>query len=137
VTENPEQGARLERLIDALNLTQTSIAQVLGISQSYVSQMVGGSRNISRRVLHFITNNYPRVDVRWLITGDGEMFLQKDVIVAPGTLDPQVMEEDARYEAIRGGIFESLVARVRALEDRLEGLEAELRALREGCGGKE
>jgi len=65
------------------------------------------------------------------------MFLQKDVIVAPGTLDPQVMEEDARYEAIRGGIFESLVARVRALEDRLEGLEAELRALREGCGGKE
>lgn len=137
MTENPEQGARLERLIDALNLTQTSIAQVLGISQSYVSQMVGGSRNISRRVLHFITNNYPRVDVRWLLTGDGEMFLQKDVIMASGTLDPEVMESDVWYEAMRGGIFESLVARVRALEDRVVELEAELRALREGCGGKE
>lgn len=111
MTENPEQGARLERLIDALNLTQTSIAQVLGISQSYVSQMAGGSRNISRRVLHFITNNYPQVDVRWLLTGDGEMFLQKDSVAASGSQDPQVMEVDVQYEAMRGGIFESLLER--------------------------
>ncbi len=57
--------------------------------------------------------------------------------MASGTLDPEVMESEVRYEAMRGGIFESLLARVSAMEDRLAELEEELRALQARCGGKE
>jgi len=134
VTDNPEQGARLESLIEALNLTQTSLAQILGISQSYVSQMVGGSRNISRRVLHFITNNYPKVDVRWLMTGEGEMFLEKQEPEAGALVG--VMEPGAVYE--RGGsvgLLEGVFARLAWLEDRVAELEARLRVMEEGGKG--
>lgn len=124
VTDNPEQGARLERLITELNLTQTSLAQTLGISQSYVSQMVGGSRNISRRVLHFITNNYSGVNVRWLMTGEGEMFLEKKE-PAPGVLTG-VMEPEAVYAAGEG--------RLEWLERKVTELGAELAALRARVG---
>lgn len=68
-----EQGGRLESLIDSLGHSQVSMAEAIGISQSYISQMVSGSRNISRRVLHAITNKFQNVNVRWLITGEGEL----------------------------------------------------------------
>lgn len=122
VTDHPEQGARFESLIEALNLTQTSIAQILGISQPLVSQMVRGSRNISRRVLHFITNNYPDVNVRWLMTGEGEMFLEKKV-AEPGVLTG-VMEPMAVYETGKGeGRLEYLERKVEEFERRLRDLE--------------
>jgi transcriptional regulator with XRE-family HTH domain len=112
VTENPEQGARLEMIIDALSETQTSVAQLLGISQGYVSQMVGGSRNISRRVLHFITKNYPSVNINWLLTGEGEMFLHRSDPPPVG-----VMEPVAVYERLgQSGLLESLIRRVEELE---------------------
>lgn len=131
VTEFPEQGARLEEIIDALNLTQTSLAESLGISQSYVSQMVGGSRNISRNVLHFITKNYPEVNVRWLMTGEGEKFFPKklavaDVVsgvmeaVAPGY--EKVLRSSLRVEELPE-ILLSLQAEVEELRRRVEALE--------------
>lgn len=128
MTDNPEQGVRLEEIIDALNLTQTSLAESLGISQSYVSQMVGGSRNISRRVLHFITKNYPEINIRWLLTGEEQMFLEKkEVIPAPESgLLTGVMEPEVVYERVRGEgrleylerVVGELLERVRVLEER-------------------
>lgn len=130
VTENPEQGARLERLMESLNITQTSLAQTIGISQGYVSQLAAGKRNISRRVLHFITNNYPLVNVRWLLTGEGEMFLDPGAVknelkILP--VDSQVMEERGSYTAVGGeGRLEWLERRVVELLERMEQVEKKL-----------
>lgn len=98
--------------------------------------MVGGSRNISRRVLHFITNNYPDVNIRWLMKGEGKIFLEKKEVFA---LPSGVMEASPVYERLgvregSGGLLEALVGRVVALEDRLAELEEEMRRLGESKG---
>ena len=146
VTENPEQGARLERLMEALNITQTSRAQILGICQGYVSQLAGGSRNISRRVLHFIAKNYPDVNIHWLMTGDGNMFFEKkeEVAPVPGVLTGVMEAEAPVYERGHGGgVLEAALGRLASVEDRLSdaldrvsALEDRVRELEEGKEGK-
>ena len=43
-----EQGARLGKILDYLELSQTAVSQSIGQSQSYISQMIKGTRRISR-----------------------------------------------------------------------------------------
>lgn len=99
--------------------------------------LVNEKEPLTINLVYAILKSFPLLNSFWVLTGEGEMFVGNNVIAAQGKLDPQVMEKDVRYESIHGGIFESLLARVRALEDRLLELEEELRALREGCGGKD
>lgn len=126
MTDSTEQGARLEKLIEALGNSQVSMAESIGISQSYISQMVSGSRNISRNVLHAITKTFQNVNVRWLLTGDGEMFLQKVLATdSNGVSEPEVKYE-ARPADPLGALRELLDEHGR----RLAKLEEEVRWLR-------
>lgn len=136
VTKHQEQGIRLERLLEQLNLNQSELARLIKVSPSLINQIINGQKALSHKVLSQLTNSYNQVNANWLLTGQGEMFLKKQIIQI-ATSDPQVNEDKIHYIPLSNGIFESLVARVRALEDRVVELEAELRALREGCGGKE
>jgi len=124
VTDSQEQGGRLERLIETLELTQLSMAESLGISQGYVSQMVSGNRNISRTVLRSITKTFQNVNVQWLMTGNGEMFLTASVDV--------VSEPEVRYEAKPLDPLASLRELLEWHDARLKRLEEEVRLLRGG-----
>jgi len=125
VTDSQEQGVRLERLIETLNHTQVSMAQFLGVSQGYVSQMVSGSRNISRRVLQNITNEFQNVNVRWLLTGEGEMFTEKKSVgVEEPTIPYEPVHEEDLHEEVRR--LRRLVG-VTALEKEVAELRARLK----------
>lgn len=122
MTDSQEQGGRLEKLIETLELTQLSMAEAIGISQGYVSQMVSGSRNISRTVLQSITKKFQNVNVRWLITGEGQMFLEKklDVVEEPSMPYGPDCKED---------LFGDLRALLEHYEKRIAGLEGVVAAL--------
>ena len=121
LTERQEQGGRLEKLIDALDLTQLAIAELVGLSQGYISQQVTGKREIAKRVINFITKNYKNVNIGWLMSGDGEMFIPENnrmlVVEEPRAPYGPDCKED---------LFGDLRALLEHYRYRIEGLEAEV-----------
>ncbi len=78
-----EQGIRLKTLMKALGLNQTEFAASLGMTQPNVNRMVSGRNNISMEVLNGLGKVYKQVNLHWLLTGHGEMFLEESLITRP------------------------------------------------------
>ena len=108
-----EQGARLEQIINRLDLTQVAAGQLIGLSQSYISQMIAGERTISKKILQFIAKNFPHISIEWLLTGDGEMEKPPNTQLAN--------ESTPIYGG--GGVLENLIVQVREMDERLKALE--------------
>lgn len=74
---------RISALIDALNITKTSFAERLNVSQAFVSQLCSGAKQRpSDRTISDICREF-NVNEDWLRTGSGEMFV-------PLTRDEQI-----------------------------------------------
>lgn len=70
-----EVGLRLEELLNKLKTSQLRLALDTGLNQSFLSAIIRGKKNISRDVLFSIVSKYPMVNLTWLLTGNGTMFL--------------------------------------------------------------
>ena len=69
-------GQRLRKLREVyLKLTQTQLAEILGIKQNTLSSWERGSRDIPTWVYEFLASQYG-VNINWLLTGEGEPFIQ-------------------------------------------------------------
>ena len=71
-----DQGIRLKKLIKALHLNQSSFAESIGKTQPNINRMISGTSSISGEVLYRISGRYAQVNLHWLLTGVGEMFLE-------------------------------------------------------------
>ena len=71
-----DQGIRLKKLIKALHLNQSSFAESIGKTQPNINRMISGNSNISGEILNRIPGRYAQVNLHWLLTGVGEMFLE-------------------------------------------------------------
>lgn len=110
-----EQSIRLQKLIKALNLKQTTFAQSLGIKQPNISRMISGQNKISAEVLNRISNTHKMVNLHWLLTGEGEMFVAMEH--EKNSKAKEVLEENAA----RGkGRLEELEERVERLEEMVK-----------------
>lgn len=76
-----DQGTRLKALMKALNLTQTEFAVSLGMTQPNVNRMMSGRNKISMEVLNGLGKEYKHVNLHWLLTGYGEMFLDESLAI--------------------------------------------------------
>lgn len=72
------KNADLKNLIDSLHLTASDFARELGIAKSNLSEMINNKRTISKGVMTKIKQRYPQVNMSWLVTGEGEMFSNKE-----------------------------------------------------------
>ena len=67
---------RLRELRKALGLTQGEFGKILGITTSGVSDIESGRRNVTEQHLIMLSNYKEKpIDVNWILTGEGEMFL--------------------------------------------------------------
>lgn len=112
-----EQGIRLKKLIKALSLKQTTFAKGLGTTQPNISRMVSGENKISAEVLNRMIQKYKNVNLHWLLTGDGEMFID-----APQGKNPEVNEPLEHYMVKGKGRLEELEERVERLEEAMKRL---------------
>lgn len=71
-----DQGLRLKKLIKALHLNQSSFAESIEKTQPNINRMISGTSSISGEVLYRISGRYAQVNLHWLLTGVGEMFLE-------------------------------------------------------------
>ena len=99
-----------------LNLNQSSFAKSLGMTQPNINRMVSGASNISMETLNSITDTYKNINLHWLLTGHGEMFLD-----SLQEKNPQVNEEAIPYRS--KGELGNLEERVAQLETRVKRLE--------------
>ena len=115
-----DQSIRLQKLIKALNLKQTTFAKSLGITQPNISRMVSGENKISAEVLNRIALAHKKTNLHWLLTGEGEMFL-----------DP-TMEKNASVNAPPADNPGTGKGRLEELEERLGRLEELVEQMRKG-----
>lgn len=122
-----QQGARLQQLIKALKTNQTGFADLINVSQSNINKMVRGVKGISKTVINALLLGHKNVNVHWLLTGEGEMFLQH-----PTSPADQVAEDAAVYgkrPLLLGeveGILEAQRREIEALKERVARLEEEM-----------
>ncbi|OMI16499.1 MULTISPECIES: helix-turn-helix domain-containing protein [Leptospira] len=66
-------GERISLLIEALGISKKEFSAKVEISQGFLSQLVNEQRTVSIETLSKISQLF-RVNVHWLMTGEGEMF---------------------------------------------------------------
>lgn len=70
---------RFKELRKALGLTQSEFGKILGLSTSGVSDIESGRRNVTEQHLIMLSNYKKKIiNIEWLRTGDGEMFVKMD-----------------------------------------------------------
>lgn len=66
-----------QRILDLrthLGLRQSAFAELVGVSRSFLSQVESGKYQPSIQLISGVAKQFPQADMRWLLTGDGEMF---------------------------------------------------------------
>lgn len=113
-----DQSRRLQQLIKALNMNQSKFAKHLGVTQPNISRMVTGESRISTEILNRIILAYKNVNLHWLLTGEGEMF-----ILEPDEKPTQIIEPVGRKAVTGKGRLEDLEERVERLEEEIKRLK--------------
>ena len=70
-----EMKDRLKKFIAEMGINQGDFAKQIGISSSLLSFILNGQRNINDNILSAILLANPNLNPKWLMDGEGEMFL--------------------------------------------------------------
>ena len=65
---------RLSEVMKYKGFKISSFADFLNVSHSFVSQILSGKRNPGHELIVTIATKLPEINLRWLLTGEGEMF---------------------------------------------------------------
>lgn len=74
-----EIGKRLNEFRKKINLSQIELSNSLDIPQSSLSEMEKGRKNISYNTIISLLSNYYNLNIDWLLTGRGDMFITKQL----------------------------------------------------------
>ena len=88
-----EQGARFSKVLKRLRISQTTVAQLTGLSQPLISQICSGHREITRTTERAIAEKLQDVNMDWVLTGKGPMIFSDEV-----EKKSQIMVEEGRVE---------------------------------------
>lgn len=64
---------RIAQIIDYKALTPSRFADIIGIQRSRISHIMSGRNNPSIDVITKIIEKFPDIDLKWLMTGEGQM----------------------------------------------------------------
>ncbi|EJZ42545.1 helix-turn-helix domain-containing protein [Leptospira licerasiae] len=67
-------GERIALLIQALGITQRKFAENIGVTPAFVNDVINRGKSFSQETIVKISFKF-RVDINWLLTGEGEMFI--------------------------------------------------------------
>jgi DNA polymerase V len=71
-------GERIKKLRTLKNLNQVDFARALGISQGFLSDVENGKNSPNSQVFLSVKRLIPDINSEWLLTGEGEMFRNKE-----------------------------------------------------------
>jgi transcriptional regulator with XRE-family HTH domain len=85
---------RLKKIRKYLGKTQIQMAIALKTSQSYLSAIERGEKDLSRSLLVNLARELPGLNVNWLLTGDGEMLNDPEAVEAEMSPNPSHLSID-------------------------------------------
>ncbi len=65
---------RLQRFLDAENITQSQLAEKLGVAKASISHILAGRNKPGFDFIQSMAQNYPDLNLDWLIAGKGKMY---------------------------------------------------------------
>jgi len=65
---------RLQRFLDAENITQSQLAETLGVAKASISHILAGRNKPGFDFIQSMVQNYPDLNLDWLIAGKGKMY---------------------------------------------------------------
>ena len=71
---------RLQQFLDAENISQSQLADTLGVARAGISHILSGRNRPGFDFLEAMALHYPQVSMDWLLTGKGRMY--KDAVPA-------------------------------------------------------
>ena len=71
------QGERIKDVRNSLGLTLEKFGEKLGVTKTAISRLEKGERSLTEQMTKSICREFS-VDYMWLITGEGEMFVESD-----------------------------------------------------------
>jgi transcriptional regulator with XRE-family HTH domain len=83
VTEDQALGQRLQTLIDEVGMSQTALAQLIGLKQGYINQIFRGHKRISSTAIFAIAKRFENLNIRWLLLGSGTMWILENYYPPP------------------------------------------------------
>ena len=84
-------NTRLQRFLEAENISQAEFAQRIGITRSTVTHLLSGRNKPGYEVLVSIIQHFPTLNLEWLLDGRGKMYKDADF--------PQTKKENAENQA--------------------------------------
>ena len=64
---------RLQQFINAENITQSELADTIGVARGSISHILSGRNKPSFDLIEKMAACYPALNIEWLITGKGKM----------------------------------------------------------------
>ena len=108
-----KSGARLKLLRSNLNLTQSGLADAVGYSQGYVSDIESDRSKPSSKFVKTLITLFPNVNGDWLLTGEGEMLK-----APPQQMDATVPSELHTISKLGENLAKSSKALIEYLQSR-------------------
>jgi transcriptional regulator with XRE-family HTH domain len=68
---------RLVQLLEKERITSAEFADRIGVQRSNVSHILNGRNNPGFSFIQKVLETFPRVNSRWMITGEGEMYTDR------------------------------------------------------------
>lgn len=97
--ENKEQyWKRLSAVIEWADMSANYFARHIGLARGEnIYQIKRGNNGISRRLAERIVNHFPQISKMWLLTGEGDMFVEPSLVLRSIPFYNLELEETLRY----------------------------------------
>lgn len=115
---------RVEKLMHYHNLNSNTLGRKLNMTGMAVLFLVNGkTKTINNITIKRIVNEFPRVSIKWLVLGEGEMFSKEEIVITEKTVD-EIIKDDIKHQ-----ISDHMALFHKIYSERLEELEEKIRGL--------
>ncbi len=109
---------RLHYYLEHKQITAYLFEKTCGLSNGYLGKQLRGKGSVGSEILEKIGEQYPDLNLTWLITGKGKMIQS----AGKGRPDEKwsMAEEDAVVYHVRKKVIETLYAQIAILEESIQ-----------------
>lgn len=110
---------RLKAFIDHLGTSITAFEARIGVSKGALAKPIKNGKTVGVEVLEKIFNEYPDVNLEWLVAGEGAMLKDVNVIIAASDSDENVTLSKDEYIDLQRKALQNQDERIAELEREL------------------
>lgn len=108
-------ASRVKQIIESQGCNKSDFADKIGIDRTTIAHMIKNDSYPRSNVLTAIAVNFPTINTRWLLTGEGEMWLKPEP--DPPVKDENWMEPEEAVKYLRMMLDSSIAQNKRLLKD--------------------